>query len=490
MNFGLQSRLLSLRKSLRARIALGVALPILLVLVSLSLVRNWRERQLMQDQVRLTEEQLGEVIMGSLRHAMLINDHEMLVQALEDMGAMETIQRVQIINLDGTVKADSRNKDVGTTWQSGDQGCIECHRIPAESRPRTSGASTVSGVLRISTPIPNDPDCTSCHTEDDSHLGVLLADVSVVDIEKRVRGNLRVDLATSVGSTVLVTLGLYLLIHWQVVRRVEALRRPLLEFTAGDFGSRLPPPSPPTDELGELAETFNRMADELERHIHEREDRRQVQRRAALGERERIAHELHDGLAQLLGYVNTKAMAVRMMLKTSQPEAADQNLLQLEEAARELFVDVREAILNLKTAGKGGANLTAALKDFAAQFSRLSGLPVELALAPEVENIPLPAESALQLLRIIQESLTNTRKHASATQAWVSLRVNGSHIELAVRDDGKGFEPDRVQTNGRPHFGLSTMRERAQTIGADLELVSKPGSGTQVNVRLPLEGLS
>jgi len=206
-------------------------------------------------------------------------------------------------------------------------------------------------------------------------------------------------------------------------------------------------------------------------------------------ERQRIARELHDGLAQLLGYVTTKAMAVRLMLKNRQMEAADQHLLQLEEAARELYVDVRQAILDLNMTGQSAAGLTATLKDFTAQSSRLSGLPVELAIAPAVESLSLTAETELQLLRIVQEALTNVRKHASATKVWISLQISDGVLEMTVSDDGQGFDPDRVPTTHRPHFGLGTMRERAEAIGAEFDLDSEPGAGTRVTVRLAVKDL-
>jgi signal transduction histidine kinase len=288
---------------------------------------------------------------------------------------------------------------------------------------------------------------------------------------------------------VLVTLGLFLLIHRLVVQRVEALRRPLAEFAAGDFTSRLPPSSAPADELDELADAFNQMADELERHTREQEERSELRQRAIVEERERIARELHDGLAQLLGYVNTKAMAVRLMLKNRRIEAAGQHLLQLEEAARELFIEVRQAILSLKTAGQTGDGLTASLKDFAVQFNELGGVPVEVVVTPEVEDFPLTTETELQLLRIVQEALTNVRKHASAARAWVNLGCDGDTLELIVSDDGVGFEPGRFRGNNSAHFGLSTMRERAEAIGGEFHLDAKPGAGTRVTVWLAVEDL-
>jgi signal transduction histidine kinase len=319
---------------------------------------------------------------------------------------------------------------------------------------------------------------------------VLLVDVSLVDVEAHLLDDFWVDLAISAGSTVVLTLGVYLLIHKLVVQRVEVFRRPLGAFAAGDFTRRLPAPSLPADELDELAGTFNRMADELERHAREQEERRELRQRAIIEERERIARELHDGLAQLLGYVNTKAMAVRLMLKNHRMKAANRHLLQLEEAARELFVDVRQAILGLKTAGQIGDGLTATIEGCAAQFSRLSGVPVEVVAAPEVDGLPLAGEAELQLLRIVQEALTNIRRHASATRAWVSLRVADSALELTVGDDGVGFEPQHFKNNHQLHLGLSTMRERAEAIGAEFNLDSELGAGTHVMVRLMVKELS
>jgi signal transduction histidine kinase len=208
-----------------------------------------------------------------------------------------------------------------------------------------------------------------------------------------------------------------------------------------------------------------------------------VRRQLIEGERERIARELHDGLAQLLGYVKTKAMAVRLMLDNGQTESAAQHLQQLEGAAHELYVDVREAIVDLRTMGREGTTLAAALKDTVAQFSRLSGLSTELALTPEVKDLPLKSESELQLLRIVQESLTNVRKHASASKAWVEVQIDDGILELTVRDDGRGFDPIDEHTTAQPRFGLSMMRQRAEAIGAAFSLHSEPGAGTLIRVR-------
>ncbi|MBI4769187.1 MAG: HAMP domain-containing protein [Chloroflexi bacterium] len=477
----------SFRHSLRARLALGVTLPIFLALSSLSFVHYWRESLLAQDQARLAAAQLGQLLTGSLRHAMLVNDHDMLATVLKDVGAMNNVERIQVLDLSGQVKADSRASAVGQTREIGGPGCAECHRFAPAVRPRTVLLSAEGDILRIASPIPNEPACAGCHPGQVTHLGMLLADVPMLSLKQHLLQDLQTDLAISAGLTLLMTIGVYLLVHWLVVRRVEAFRQPLARYAGGDFASRLPVNASPTDEIGELASAFNRMADELERHAQEEKERSELRQRAIVEERERIARELHDGLAQLLGYVGTKAGAVRLLLNHHQITAAEKQLVQLEEAARELFVDVREAILGLKMAGRAEAGLPGMLREYTAQFNRLSGLPVELLISPEVEGLPLKAEVEMQLSRIVQEALTNVRKHASASTVRVSVRTDDDALELRVEDDGEGFDPAPIQAHHRPHFGLGTMQERAEAIAAQFSLTSQPGAGTCVTVRLALE---
>ena len=126
----------SVQTSLRTKLTVGIALPILLVLIGLALTHYLRERQLLQEQIKLTVAQLGEVMISSLRHTMLNNNSEVLTQNLRDMGDLERLQRVQIVGLDWQVKAASDRDQVGRTWRMSEEGCVECHRLPAGSLPR------------------------------------------------------------------------------------------------------------------------------------------------------------------------------------------------------------------------------------------------------------------------------------------------------------------------------------------------------------------
>ncbi|MFQ5577156.1 MAG: sensor histidine kinase, partial [Anaerolineae bacterium] len=141
----------------------------------------------------------------------------------------------------------------------------------------------------------------------------------------------------------------------------------------------------------------------------------------------------------------------------------------------------------LKTADQCCGDLEESLTNFVTQFQNLSGITIELAISPAVHEFSLAEEAEVQLLRIIQEALTNIRKHAATDQARVTLTVQNGALELTVSDNGRGFDPAHTQTGSRPHFGLGIMRERAKAVGAEFTLTSEPGAGTRVAVRLPLE---
>ena len=132
------SRLTLFRNSLRARVAVGVALPALIALSALSLTNYWRERQLIEDQIQLASVQLGEVTLGSLQHAMLENDAHHMTNMIKDVSSMPNVERIQVLDIEGRVAADSLNQDTGNTRQVQAAGCRECHDFEANARPQMS----------------------------------------------------------------------------------------------------------------------------------------------------------------------------------------------------------------------------------------------------------------------------------------------------------------------------------------------------------------
>jgi signal transduction histidine kinase len=206
---------------------------------------------------------------------------------------------------------------------------------------------------------------------------------------------------------------------------------------------------------------------------------------AVLEERVRLARELHDGLAQVLGYINTQTLAVAALLEAGQTTDCRQELCAMREATLRVYGDVREAILELHVPASSSVGLVPALRRYLEDFSRMAGVAVRLDADEEAGGGALPASVEIQLVRIVQEALSNVRKHAAATTATVRVRPAESTLRLEIEDDGVGFEPGVTAPSGWPRFGLQTMRERAQAVGGSFRLASAPGEGTRISVEIP-----
>ncbi len=207
---------------------------------------------------------------------------------------------------------------------------------------------------------------------------------------------------------------------------------------------------------------------------------------ATLNERERLAHELHDELAQELALINLQAQLVSGLLAAGQAERAQGQLQILAEAAREAQVDVRTEISKLSHRITQAHGLPGALNQYIDTFQKTYGIETELIL-PELDHkISIPPMVEVQLLRIIQEAFTNIRKHARAKHASVALTQEPECLKLVIADDGVGFDPQSLPVS-RQSFGLGVMSARAQEVNGQLEVQSTPGTGARVTVIIPME---
>lgn len=208
-----------------------------------------------------------------------------------------------------------------------------------------------------------------------------------------------------------------------------------------------------------------------------------LERQAILEERARLAREMHDGLAQDLGYLSLKTQQAMRRLKRGQVEDVERELAEIRAAIRDLYVEIRTAIDGLRIPLHEDQPLVPALRTYAEAFTRQTGILVTVEAESPLPTLA-PAVEA-QILRIVQEGLTNVRKHAAAEHAWVRLCLESDALQVIVADDGRGFDP-----HVRPapdHLGLQIMRERAQALGGRLHISSAPGRGTQVRVTVPLK---
>jgi signal transduction histidine kinase len=186
-------------------------------------------------------------------------------------------------------------------------------------------------------------------------------------------------------------------------------------------------------------------------------------------ERRRMARDLHDGLAQEVAFIasQTKYLAGR----------TGDNRMRLIAASAERALDDSRFLIGTLTRA-AALPLSASIAMQAEEFARRWGLKIEL----ELEDADVAPDKRQAILRILGEALFNTARHADASTIMIALGAPGGRMLLAVRDDGRGFEPDQVEGAG---FGIRSMRERAQLLGAELRLESKPGYGTRVEIALP-----
>lgn len=225
---------------------------------------------------------------------------------------------------------------------------------------------------------------------------------------------------------------------------------------------------------------------ELEERQRENEAlQEQLRDLAVRAERARIAREMHDGLAQVLGYVNTKAQAVEELLAAQQVDPARRQLAELAAAARSVYVDTRAAILGLTHSVALEKGLAAALDEYAVRFADASKLAVTVDASPAARATRLGPEIEEHIFRIAQEALTNVRKHAAARRARVALDATAAMVELTVEDDGHGFDL-AAQPSDRPQYGMRSIRERAASIDGSARWSSRPGAGTVFRLEVPL----
>lgn len=211
----------------------------------------------------------------------------------------------------------------------------------------------------------------------------------------------------------------------------------------------------------------------------------EAQSAATLRERERIARELHDGLAQALGAVYSMAGTGKLRLAKGNADGAEQALSEIGNLSRQAYEEVRQSIFGLRTMVARGLGLVPAITEYLHEFSERSGVPVRLIIEDEAATRLTP-EVETQLIRIVQEALNNVWRHARARQAAVRFGFDTGMVRVVVEDDGIGFTPIVPPPGGR-HYGLETMRERAESVGGVLRIESAPGQGTRVEVRLPVD---
>jgi len=254
------------------------------------------------------------------------------------------------------------------------------------------------------------------------------------------------------------------------VHRLNHLSDASLAWSHGDFTVFVNDAS--GDELGQLADRLNGMAQQLQHLI---DTRREL---AVVEERNRLARDLHDSAKQQAFAAAAQISAVKMLLKQD-PEAAEAHIEEAERLIYDLRQELTNLIQELRPAALGDKGLAAAVRENSADWSRQNGIELEVRVQRD-QSLPLDIE--LTVFRIVQEALANIARHSQASSVEIALVYTKIELACTISDNGEGFDPVKKQGG----FGLRSMHERASAHGGTLVVESAAGTGTRISFTVPL----
>jgi signal transduction histidine kinase/ligand-binding sensor domain-containing protein len=205
--------------------------------------------------------------------------------------------------------------------------------------------------------------------------------------------------------------------------------------------------------------------------------------RAVLGERNRIAREIHDTLAQGYVGISVQLEVLAELLRNNKVEAAIKHLDTARGHVREGLAEARQSIWALRSQDSGEKTLPVRLRRVT---EHAGGHGIESSFSLFGAYRPLPPSTEREFLRVAQEAIHNVKKHSGAKHLFVQLEYGPAEVALEIRDDGRGFAVGESLQSPPGHYGLTGMRERAEAIGGTLEVTSQPGGGTIVRLHTPL----
>lgn len=275
----------------------------------------------------------------------------------------------------------------------------------------------------------------------------------------------------------------------RVKERLDKLHDLTIAWEKGNLSQSLPADLNGEDEFGQLGNRLQRIGKMWESQVtslqrlstHNAELAEKAKLSAIVEERQRLARELHDAVSQQLFAISMTATAVRRGLEKDPVKAARQIAL-IEEMASVAQSEMRALLLHLRPVHLDGKRLAEALTELMEEL-RLK-VPMEMDWSIE-DDLRLPKGIEDHLFRIVQEALSNALRHSKANRLEVSIHTvgDGEVLRLTVRDDGVGFELDDKKWTS---YGMVTMRERVSEIGGTIQILTAPGQGTRLDIRVPL----
>ncbi len=291
--------------------------------------------------------------------------------------------------------------------------------------------------------------------------------------------------AMLIGITLLLAGGFGIWYSSKIKRRLEQLHDSMLWLEKGNLSRDVPPLG--EDEIGRLGEQLNKITRKWEEQVdslqrlstNNAELTEQVRFSAVTEERQRLARELHDAVSQQLFAISMTATALGRTLEKDFDKAKRQVSL-IEEMASVAQSEMRALLLHLRPVHLEGKRLSQGLQELLLELK--TKVPIDISFDMD-ESIQLSKGIEDHLFRIVQEALSNTLRHSKADKLEVRLNQRNETVRLSVKDNGIGFDLDQQKHTS---YGLVSMKERVIEVGGDLNIITAPGKGTRIDIRVPL----
>jgi two-component system sensor histidine kinase UhpB len=472
-------------KSLRFKIIAGLVSLLTFTMTILFAVQYFQHRDKMirnlQDNI---SPHLTQMVNDVLKSSMLSKNKGEMKYILEVVHQYPEVKNIFILNRTGRIMVSIDDKEVGKTMDLHDPTCQVCHHRAAEALNKTVIYSSPGGenIFRNVNPIYNRKECFSCHNPAEKITGVLVTDFTLKNIESQLRAEFKENIFLLLLSIGVSTVAIGIALNQLVVKKLQRFVEAASFFGRGDFRRTITFKS--DDEIKKLADSFNLMARMLtEKMRMERQYLSQIID-AQENERKRISRELHDEIGQSLTAIKFSLdMIERDLPQTS--SVVRERLGEAKSLSNQTLTSMRQLSMDLRPTMLDDLGLIPTLRWYVQNFSTRLNICSDFQAIGFEEKLPPQIETALY--RIVQEALNNIAKHARASRFEVRLERRDSIISATIRDNGKGFDLEKVLHPESPErgFGIVGMQERVSLLGGHIDIRSKPNSGAEIQIEVP-----
>jgi two-component system NtrC family sensor kinase len=523
---------------LASRLALVLSLGAAAILVAAG---AWNLASQRRALTRLLEEQatsVAEVIRGATRESMLRNDSAELSRILDTLAAQESVERIRVFDKQGRITHSSEAGEIGQRVDLTAEQCVSCH-APGRAlsgpeggtRTRTFNRPGRGATLALIAPIRNEPACSNagCHAHpaERTVLGVLDVQLPLARVDAAVAASQRQLLAGLVATVAAVVLLAFLLVWALVLRRVGALTAAAPRLAAGDFSAHVPEGA--SDEIGDLARAWNRMALDLGsaheelaswgRRLEERVEEKtreleathqslmRVEKMASLGKLSAsVAHELNNPLAGIATYARLLRRRRSETLSAggavTPGEDIDRILKMVEDEALRCGDIVKNLLLFSRTPGAliAPAELAPIVERcllLTRHQAQLAGVALETEVPAGLPPVECDAAQIQQVVLALVINALEATREGEHVRVAARAAAGGQRVQLTVADDGRGIPPEALDHVFEPFFttktqgagvglGLAIAYGIVERHHGRIDVASKPGAGTVFTVELPV----